>query len=442
MYRLLNDTVKGADLTPISFFEAFRTAQLRGRYLESNWIKMFPLADGKIEIHLPIHIKSKKLLVLYARSGSKYEYDNGDLKNDYIKALPFSVDDNTAMNCTHTQVHSSGNGFFRANNPYPEYLSWSYDLITFASGTKVNADLIPTDFRINLQITTCPTAGGTYEDMPTFTQNDLIRVIEIQPGFDSLVIPYNNTTAPAGLHTSFYNIINNKFTGVSELSGKRYMNYLIGADVDFVGTRPNFVQDNTFMATALLSTNQKRIDSSNSYSNVQITPNTLVLDISAKDNENRIFSSQSYLTPTNKYAKTFWSGADLTFFRDFDKQMIVDARNNLTSPQFGNIAFANQFSGDIETSKQDLYEFFKAFKSADLTSVPICNTIMSLMLNTLNLPFWKENNDIYCVNGWGIFNCSITSIFDPRFSSDIDPSDYRAGKDIYDTTNEIYIRFF
>ena len=137
-YRLLSG-IKGGDLTPFSFFENFRNAQLKGRYLESNWIKLRNI-DNPV---LPVHIKSNKIMVLYVRFGTKQDYDNGYLKSDYIKANPFSVDDNTAMNCTHTQDHSSGNGFFVNNAPQPQYISWAYDLITFTAGTKVNADLIP-----------------------------------------------------------------------------------------------------------------------------------------------------------------------------------------------------------------------------------------------------------------------------------------------------------
>lgn len=435
-YRLLSG-IKGGDLTPFSFFEKFQNAQTKGRYLESNWIKLQNI-DNPV---LPVHIRSKKIMVLYVRFGTKQDYDNGFLKNDYIKANPFSVDDNTAMNCTHTQAHSSGNGFFVNSSPQPKYISWSYDLITFTTGTKVNTDLIPLNYKVNLELKTSPTIGGTY-GKPYFSYYDLIRVIEVNSGFENLVIPYNNEVAPTDLHSSFYNLINNKFNGVSEMPGKRYMNYFIARDVTVSGSRTGFVQPNTFFATALLSTNSKIIDSSNSYSNVQINPNTLVLDISSKNQEGRVFNSQSYPNATSKYPFTYMSGADLIFNSDFNTQMIIDFYNNLTGDVIGNIAFANQFSGDVETSTSDLYEFFNSFKSSDCISVPICNSILSLMNNTLSLPFWRQNEDVYIPDGGGIFRCTFSTIFDPRFSSNIDSADYRTGKDIYDATNEIYIQFY
>ena len=434
-YRLLSG-IKGGDLTPFSFFEKFKNAQLKGRYLESNWIKLLNI-DAPV---LPVHIKSNKIMVLYVRFGTKQDFDNGNLLNNYIKANPFSVDDNTAMNCTHTQAHSSGNGFFVNQSPNPQYISWSYDLITFTSGGKVKGDLIPTDYKVNLELKTCPTIGGTYAK-PEFNYYDLVRVIEINKGFDGLVIPYNNETAPADLHTSFYNLINNKFTGVTEMSGKRYMNYFIGRDVTVYGNRTGFVQPDSLFATALLSTNSKQT-TSETYSNVQINPSTLIFNISSKNEQNRVFLSQSYPTPANKYPFANMSGADLVFNSDFNTQMIIDFYNNLTGDVIGNVAFANQFSGDIETSTSDLYEFFNSFKSSDATSVPICNSILSLMNNTLSLPFWRRNEDVYIPDGGGIFRANFSTIFDPRFSSDIDPADYRSGKDIYDTTNEIYIQFY
>lgn len=435
-YRLLSG-IKGGDLTPFSFFEKFKNAQLKGRYLESNWIKLLNF-DAPV---LPVHIKSNQIMVLYVRFGTKQDFDNGNLLNNYIKANPFSVDDNTAMNCTHTQAHSAGNGFFVNQSPNPQYISWSYDLITFTSGAKVNADLIPTDYKVNLRLGTSATVGGSYNSKDCFNYYDLVRVIEINKGFDGLVIPYNNETAPADLHTSFYNLINNKFNGVTEMAGKRYMNYFIGRDVTVYGSRNGFVQPDSLFATALLSTNSKKT-TSETYSNVQINPNTLILDISSKDEQNRVFLSQSNPTPANKYPFANMSGADLVFNSDFNTQMIIDFHNNLTGDVIGNIAFANQFSGDIETSTSDLYEFFNSFKSSDATSVPICNSILSLMNNTLSLPFWQRNEDVYVPDGGGIFRANFSTIFDSRFSSDIDPADYRSGKDIYDTTNEIYIQFY
>lgn len=435
-YRLLSG-IKGGDLTPFSFFENFRNAQVKGRYLESNWIKLQNI-DNPV---LPVHIKSNKIMVLYVRFGTKQDFDNGYLKNKYIKANPFSVDDNTAMNCTHTQDHSAGNGFFVNNSPQPQYISWSYDLITFTSGSKVNTDLIPLNYKVNLELKTSDTVGGTY-GKPEFGYYDLIRVIEINTGFENLIIPNNNETAQSDLHTSFYNLINNKFNGVSEMSGKRYMNYFIARDVTVYGSRTGFVQPNSFFATALLATNSKYIDSSNSYSNVQINPYDLVLNISSKNQEGRVFNSQSHPDPTNKYNFANMSGADLVFNSDFNTDVIIDFYNSLMDDVIGNVAFANQFSGDIETSTSDLYEFFNSFKSSDCVSVPICNSILSLMNNTLSLPFWKMNEDVYVPDGGGIFRANFSTIFDPRFSSDIDPADYRSGKDIYDTTNEIYIQFY
>ena len=194
-----------------------------------------------------------------------------------------------------------------------------------------------------------------------------------------------------------------------------------------------------------MSINSKYIDSSHSYSNVQVNPYNLILNISSKNQEGRVFYSQSHPNPTKKYPFTYMSGADLVFNQDFNTQTIIYFNNNLTGDNIGNIgniAFANQFSGDIETSTSDLYEFFNSFKSSDCVSVPICNSILSLMNNTLSLPFWRTNEDVYVPDGGGVFRANFSTIFDPRFSSDIDSADYRAGKDIYDTTNEIYIQFY
>lgn len=443
MYRGISN-IKGADLATFSFFDKFNSmAQLRGRYVESNWIIIGEvIADGKRALTIPIHVHTNKVMVLYAITGNRDDFNQGRLQLDYIQGDAYSTDDNTIIDCNHYKGHSSTNGFSMSNGG--NYMSWAYDILSFTSGTKVNADFVPNGYRVNLKIATCSTEGGTYNYTPLFKNGTLLRVIEIGPGFDALTSPYENEIVPVGLMTTFWNMLNSKFDGMTELPGKRYMNYLIGVDSSRNGNRTRTVQSDTFMSTALLSTNGKVISSTNTYSNVQITPFSTQLELTSIINDpNSRAANSSYPSATNKYADTYWSGADLNFNGLLNRNVITDIWSSITDAgTIGNIGFANQFSGYDETSLSDLYEMYNVFKSSELTSVPICNTVLSLIQNTVSLPFWRRNEDVYVPYGGGIFPCTFRSILDPRFSSEIDPTDYRSGKDIYDTTNEVYIQFY
>ena len=157
---------------------------------------------------------------------------------------------------------------------------------------------------------------------------------------------------------------------------------------------------------------------------------------------------QSYLYADQKFASSYYVERDLLIPQSFTTA--YDARNVKIQKVQGihTLMLKNQFPGRQATENRttDIWEFYKVILSGfSSTRQQLDNVKLSLMQNTLSLPFYQRNDDV--VSGGLTFDgrmkslmyVSATAPFSLTYGYETSGA-LASQYDIYDTTHNVYIK--
>lgn len=466
MKHWTESTIKGAEECKDRFnlSDLFLQAYTKGRYNDSNWIKSWMMqsidSDNPQRLRIPLNMSTKKMMLLVVKLSKSASGVLGDYTLELRK-----VTNDAPYTQTHTRGKSTTGKYAKDNlDGQSLFINWSYDIVEITGGADLTTDKVPNERKVNAMV-----YSGTDEGKAVvkfFGENVYIKFIEIADGFDNIAIPKPNEIIPSNFYTAFYGMIKSSFIGYEEtLLKPRLGNYIIPVsypeyDDTNVGLSPYIsLSEDLFLSKIIRSIKSKKNSSTDNYSNVETSQNYYPTESSGKIKglNVRYFYSPNSNRKTEKKQQYVLAESGYTYFRNivnacFDEDFssvnqLVDFYFSQVYPDYTEcllIGYKNQFSGYAETSKQDLYEFYSTAVSGTSTSrKPIDNIRLSIIINTLSLPFWSFNNDcVDCnddIKGKGnvsIYPFPISVRFGFATTGQVS-SDW----DIFDETNNVYIRF-
>lgn len=449
MEHWVKSTTKGGADFPSSLSDLWVSALASGRYNDSNFITGVETDD------LIISQATNKFMtvVLYLTDTyEKGEIFSLDLTNPigdvYNHATELST--NTALTLVHTQSQSATNAgvYVGAGAQRGRMLHWSYCISTITPDTNTNADGTPIGQRIKLQVTN---SLSDKDYFPLQSGRGFLKIIELGQGYDGVQIPRRDETCPSLFSSSFYSFISGSLVGLDEgLLVPRVKNYLLPG----INHLEMSSLDDRLLLHRLLKTSwgKPKTDTVNSYSVVSI-PNDAhsSFGLSAKvkpDYDPDLWfrnAGPTYTQCSSKvnYPSSTYIENDLLFQPDL--LGFIDVKDIRLSSDKTTLFLKNQMPGAIETQTNQLYEFYRfAFSGISTTRQPLDNIKLSIVYNTLSLPFYSHCDDV--VDGGlitGIVYTDDQDIYVSRFkfqygyeTSDAIHNLY----DIYDATHNVYIK--
>lgn len=466
MKHWTESTIKGAEECKDRFnlCDLFLQAYTKGRYNDSNWIKSWMMqsidAANPQRLRIPLNMGTKKMMLLAVRTSK----NQNDVLGDYTLELR-KVTNDAIYTQTHTRGKSTSGKSVKYNlDGTVTWISWSYDIVEITAGDDLTTDKVPNERKVNAMIYSGIDSGKTV--IKFFGEDVYIKFIEIADGFDNIAIPKPNEVIPSNFYTAFYGMIKSSFIGYEEVLLKpRLGSYIIPvsypeSDEFDAGLSPYIsLSEDLFLSRIVRSIKSKKNSTSDNYSNVETSQHYYPTESAGKikglniryfaaANSNRkTEQKQQYVLP--EFGYTYLRNvANTCFNEDFSSvNQLVDFYFSQVYSDYSEcllIGYKNQFSGFAETSKQDLYEFYStALSGSSIARKPIDNIRLSIIINTLSLPFWSFNNDVVDCNdsirGKGnvsIYPFPISIRFGFATTGQVS-SDW----DIFDETNNVYIRF-
>lgn len=466
MKHWTESTIKGAEECKDRFnlSDLFLQAYTKGRYNDSNWIKSWMMQSidsaNPQRLRIPLNMSTKKMMLLVI----KLSKNATNVLGDYTLELRKVTNDDIYTQ-THTRGKSTTGKYAKDNlDGQSLFLNWSYDIVEITGSVGVTTDKVPNERKVNAIAYYGINTDKT--NVKFFGEDVFIKFIEIADGFDNIAIPKPNETIPDNFYTAFYRMIKSSFIGYEEtLLKPRLGNYIIPVsypegDEYNAGLSPYIsLSEDLFLSKIIRSIKSKKNSTSDNYSNIETSQHYYPADAPGKmrglnvryfysPNSNRKTEKKQQLTLAEFNYAYLRNIANACFDEDFSSvNQLVDFYFSNVYPNFSEcllIGYKNQFSGFAETSKQDLYEFYStAVSGISSARKPIDNVRLSIIINTLSLPFWSFNNDVVDCNddirGKGnvsIYPFPISFRFGFATSGQVS-SDW----DIFDETNNVYIRF-
>jgi hypothetical protein len=458
MLHWTKSVIKGLrDFVDFGLLRNWNTALQKGYYNESNWIKSSQInqpGDAKTYVSMfgqvPLFITTKKIAALVVWVG-----DSG-LTIPEIRIRLFNPSDNVEISPATEQAGyttTSPKELSVKTNGMTKYLYYSYYVFTLpVSGTYTNADGVLNDRRALAQLEYYD--GVEFKLFDTTIENvDMyVKFIELSDGFQNERIPSFNETIPGNFYTSFMSMLTGELTGYSSAVGKRYLNYLIPNpkmlnDYDNYPTTTFINLKDAMILKDICTKNNmwSSVQGANKYSTMSIVfplpgsyvDNTTVFNAmyevrQAQENplRNERLESGGSVKTYSKWYEYKLQGKDLfTYRQDTDTVLntlnslfITDNNDNTEDGYVFNIASSSSLPGYEETATSNIYELFRVGDAA--SGLPIDNVSMSIIKNTLQMPFWTAaiNDEVVFSNPLvGVFNSIEISPL-AAFSMELRPS--------------------
>lgn len=445
----------------------------KGYYNESNWVtNNIPMIPGDAKVgsstfgRVPLFMGTNRLIAMLVAIG------DSSVSIPQIRLKIYDAGTGTELTYASTASGASTTALEMSTtvNGVGQFLSYSYASCRLeSSGTYTNSNGVPISRRVIAKVERLD--GSTWSTLD-FMDNDplyYLKFIESSSGFNNEKLPYFGQVIPADFYESFNSMIKGDLNGYSEVSGNRYLNYLI-PNYKTTGSIDNMLRLNVENAISL-----KKIVTANDYwshkdpvtSDVYTCTRLVYPEPGTFFNGGNTFTyqygvNQAALNPLTNYP---WKGKeeksydswyemkilgndsvseyispDGTIKNELIELFLYDKREDAIGSYFYNIGSSSMLPGYEESATNTLYELFNP-ANPSTGELPINNVSLSIIKNTLALPFWTEAicNDVVSLFLGETSRCTVDIRQNERFFMELRP--VAIGDEDIDTTG-LKVKFY